>query len=1188
MANIIKKLNTGQVIEENDPVLGTAAADLITITAGKAASYTAGTIQSIVNENTSSFGNVTITADKYSTVTLNQVNATKVGNIKINAALDAEVDVTVGAINTAPTSAVGTITVDAAASSDVDLTINAFVAVDTSTNATTSGKSATVGNVLLNSNGAESNASLNLVAGTSKIGTVSLNAKGFEADVYINASSSGTLTAANTLQGGSIGNVVLNATGINTYTGADFNVSAVGGTAALTGRIGNITATASGKDSEVESESVNANNANIGNITAVASAFNSQVNFDDIATFGGNVGNVSLTASGYDADVDVSIQTTAKPGTTEGSILGGNIGNVGVKATGASAYVNYFIGATGGFSANDEFEVDTFKSAVNIGNVTVDVTGVDAQSEGTIDGDNGVNIGNIIINNKANGAETSLNASAEVGNIKNVTVNNIGLGAETSLSVSATSALDNSTVPVRIGGNIGNVVLNTSGTGATISSANISADTADTTGVNGKIGNVSISATGISAQNQSSISAGGNIGTVTLANKGLGARVDSNITSTFGSIGAVTANASGGLFSQTEVDVNAQNGNVSSINLSTTAFSNLSSSINAQSVGAVTVKANGENSAVSFGGTILGKNDDGDLVGGTVGNINLSATGTNANFELGLNVGGIVQSNATDYTLANTAKMGNISSTVAGNDASGSINIFAGNLNRLGVDIGNITAKVSGVSASQNINVTTGAGNIGNVSLNLAGNEAGAQVNLSARSLSANDGKIGNLSLVATGLDTNVSANLTAYTSIGTLTSSTNGAGSSFFGNVNLEEGATMGNTTLNVKGDDASSNTTINGYDGADVGNIALNLQGGTDVNGRVNLFLQGTTTNAATVGNITAVANNANASGNDVYIGVNNSTNIGNITGTVTGGDTALLEVYAFAVANTLEGSGTIGNITLNNTAELSRTTLTANASNIGDVTLKATGVQSAFNINLNNSSPTAVNIGAVDVTLSTDLTGQTNAAGEISYFNAGQINISNADNVNGIKVTGGSATSQVNLNVDSSTVSESVDFGGFNGFASIILGSVDTGVDVIGAKGGNFIVATVDNDVITTGAGADTIITQGGLDTIKFLKVATGNVLDTINDFTAGSDKLDFAKLGLGASGSVFTAGEALNAGRFVPSANGVIVGNEDFAVFVYNTTTGVLSYDADGGSDGAAIEIVTLTGAPAITAADIFIS
>lgn len=50
----------------------------------------------------------------------------------------------------------------------------------------------------------------------------------------------------------------------------------------------------------------------------------------------------------------------------------------------------------------------------------------------------------------------------------------------------------------------------------------------------------------------------------------------------------------------------------------------------------------------------------------------------------------------------------------------------------------------------------------------------------------------------------------------------------------------------------------------------------------------------------------------------------------------------------------------------------------------------------------------------------------------------------------------------------------------------------------------------------------------------------------------------------------------------NAGGVAVDANDF--LLYDTTTGTLSYDADGNGAGAKVEFVTLVGIPALTAAD----
>ncbi|NOT72308.1 MAG: hypothetical protein HOP09_13830 [Hyphomicrobium sp.] len=65
---------------------------------------------------------------------------------------------------------------------------------------------------------------------------------------------------------------------------------------------------------------------------------------------------------------------------------------------------------------------------------------------------------------------------------------------------------------------------------------------------------------------------------------------------------------------------------------------------------------------------------------------------------------------------------------------------------------------------------------------------------------------------------------------------------------------------------------------------------------------------------------------------------------------------------------------------------------------------------------------------------------------------------------------------------------------------------------------------------------------------------------------------------------TAG-ALAAGNFVASATGAATTATQY--ITYNTTSGALSYDADGNGAGVAIQFATLTGAPTITNADFLV-
>ena len=90
-------------------------------------------------------------------------------------------------------------------------------------------------------------------------------------------------------------------------------------------------------------------------------------------------------------------------------------------------------------------------------------------------------------------------------------------------------------------------------------------------------------------------------------------------------------------------------------------------------------------------------------------------------------------------------------------------------------------------------------------------------------------------------------------------------------------------------------------------------------------------------------------------------------------------------------------------------------------------------------------------------------------------------------------------------------------------------------------------------------------------------SGNV-DTILDFAAADDNvlLDDA---------VFTglAAGALAAGAF---RTGTAAADADDRI-IYNSTTGALLFDVDGVGGAAAVQFATLTGAPALTAADFFV-
>jgi Ca2+-binding RTX toxin-like protein len=74
----------------------------------------------------------------------------------------------------------------------------------------------------------------------------------------------------------------------------------------------------------------------------------------------------------------------------------------------------------------------------------------------------------------------------------------------------------------------------------------------------------------------------------------------------------------------------------------------------------------------------------------------------------------------------------------------------------------------------------------------------------------------------------------------------------------------------------------------------------------------------------------------------------------------------------------------------------------------------------------------------------------------------------------------------------------------------------------------------------------------------------------------------KLQLVSSGFANLALGSLAAGNFVSGA--APVATSASAQFLYNTGSGQVSFDVDGTGAGAAVNLVTLVGSPALTAAD----
>jgi len=137
--------------------------------------------------------------------------------------------------------------------------------------------------------------------------------------------------------------------------------------------------------------------------------------------------------------------------------------------------------------------------------------------------------------------------------------------------------------------------------------------------------------------------------------------------------------------------------------------------------------------------------------------------------------------------------------------------------------------------------------------------------------------------------------------------------------------------------------------------------------------------------------------------------------------------------------------------------------------------------------------------------------------------------------------------------------------------------------GTAGNDNISGTTANDTINGLGGNDLLSGGGGQDSYVFREYGAANA-DTLANFDTNWDALRFdsaAFTALGGPGH-FAAGDA----RFYAAA-GAAAGHDADDRFVYNTSTGQLYYDADGAGGADAQLVATLTGAPAVAAADLWV-
>ena len=143
---------------------------------------------------------------------------------------------------------------------------------------------------------------------------------------------------------------------------------------------------------------------------------------------------------------------------------------------------------------------------------------------------------------------------------------------------------------------------------------------------------------------------------------------------------------------------------------------------------------------------------------------------------------------------------------------------------------------------------------------------------------------------------------------------------------------------------------------------------------------------------------------------------------------------------------------------------------------------------------------------------------------------------------------------------------------------MNAVGTGsINLTGNLLAQTIIGNAGNNVIDGKAGVDVLTGGAGNDTFSFSTAAAGNI-DVVTDYVVANDTVEM-------SNTIYTGLTVgtLSASLFLSSATGAATTADQRVI--YNSTTGALSYDADGNGAGAAVQFATLSAGLAMVAAEI---
>jgi len=526
-------------------------------------------------------------------------------------------------------------------------------------------------------------------------------------------------------------------------------------------------------------------------INAGASAY-VQVNLN--ATTG--MGNVSVKAAGSDAHASVSAYAGA-----------GNIGAIKISATGANSVNALYATTANGSIGNVEVLAAAGR---NLSGAIADAS-VSAVGGG---------VGNITVTaKKDSNAEASVSAGgfvvaegnvARVGNIGAVTVNALSNSAYATAYVSSNGIL-NSDGTVRASSNIGNVTVNVAGAYA---DAYVEANAYS----GGSIARLTVNVTGYHANGfASGYVETGNIGDVSVNVAGYYASGHVGAWTSYGNIGNVTATA--GVGASAYANIWASGGNVGGVSFASRTNGSVAGSVYASGI------LNGAGTAT---------------VGGSVGNVSITANGVEASASAYIESNGTYSSGAS--TIRAGGNIGAITLNATGEGAWASVSAYAYS----GGAIGSMNANATGADSHFDATIYAEAGNIGNITGAVNGSYASGHLDINAGAASAGSsvagGNIGAVSLRANGLGSQISAYVT---SDGT-----------FNNDVSVfRPGGNIGGITLGVTGYQAQGYLNVDAYSGGSIGAINVTSNGAyTDAT--VSAYTQ-----TGNVGPVSIVANGVSA---------------------------------------------------------------------------------------------------------------------------------------------------------------------------------------------------------------------------------------------------------------------------------------------------------------------------------------